>query len=201
MVRVVTNPVNLRQAIAAPFKRIGAQLSSTAERITSSAETQLQAQVSQATTSLETGVKEGITAPQGAGEPAPPSPTPQGHGMGRMRDWVLAGGVAVSALGASFAFIAKTLNDLGSMWWLLLAALAAGLTIVLVPTILIAWFKLRRRNLSAVLEASGWAINAPMRLTRRLRRLIVQIPSHPKSFLQLREDMVSGLLRKLRDDD
>ena len=35
----------------------------------------------------------------------------------------------------------------------------------MLPTAIVAILKLRRRDLSAILEGSGWAINARMRLT------------------------------------
>jgi len=43
----------------------------------------------------------------------------------------------------------------------------------------VALIKLRRRDLSAILEGSGWAINARMRLTRRQSRFFTQRPSYP----------------------
>ena len=181
VVKIVANPVNLWQALAAPFKRIGTQISSTAERITAGAEKQVQAQVTEATSSLETGVQEGIAAsaaavPSAEAEPAPP---PSG---GNTRDLVMAGSVAVAALGSSFAFMAKQLSTLGDKWEYVVAAFVVGLLVILVPTFLVAFFKLRKRNIGAILEASGWAINAPMRLTRGVRRLIIQRPWRPGEY-------------------
>ncbi|HIJ74519.1 MAG TPA: hypothetical protein HPP83_10505 [Candidatus Hydrogenedentes bacterium] len=206
VVNVVDNPVNLREAIAAPFKRLAGLISSAAGKITSSAEQQLQTQITQTTTALEAGVKKGIaaTAEQPAEAPPPPAPAPTpapaqpGGGSGRVRDLVLAGGLAFAALGSAFAYVGKTLNELKGKWWLVLVALAAGLMIVLVPTVLVAFFKLRKRNLSAILEASGWAVNAPMPLTRSLKRLMVRQPAHPKSFRRLRKDLTRAFARAVR---
>ncbi|MBN2309487.1 MAG: hypothetical protein JXR94_10980 [Candidatus Hydrogenedentes bacterium] len=201
VVKVVENPVNLREAIAAPFKRIGAQISATAERITSGAEKQLETQIAEASSGIEAGVKGGIAASATAPAP-PPAPEPgasaPGGRVGGLRDMLLSGGVAVAALGSSFAFIGKTLSEMGSKWWLVLVAVAVGLTLVVIPTALIASLRLRRRNLSGVLEASDWAINAPMRLTRNLRRLIVQRPPHPTSIAKLRRDLTRSLGRAFR---
>ncbi|MCP4643066.1 MAG: hypothetical protein GY851_21650 [bacterium] len=197
VVKVVENPVNLREAILAPFRRIGAQISSTAERITAGAEQQVQAHIAQTSATVETGVKEGIaasaTAPTEAPPAAPPAPEAKSGGLGGVRDAFLAGSVGVAALGSSFAFIAKQFNEMELGWGTLATVVIVGLTVIVVPTALIAFFRLRRRNLSAVLEASGWAINAPMRLTWGLRRLIAVRPAHPKRFWRLRKDLVPGL--------
>ena len=183
VVKIVANPVNLWQALVAPFKRIGTQISSTAERITAGAEKQVQAQVTQATSSLETSVQEGIAVPGAADSPGAeagaPAPPPTG---GNTRDLVMAGSVAVAALGSSFAFMAKQLSNLGDKWEYVVAAVVVGLSVILVPTFLVAFFKLRKRNIGAILEASGWALNAPMRLTRGVRRLIIQRPWRPGEY-------------------
>ena len=203
VIKVVENPVNLGEAMVAPFKRLAALIASTAERITAGTEQQLQTQITQATTSLEAGIKEGIAAPAATAapaEPVQPAPAaPQARSGGGLRDLMLAGSVMVAALGTSFAFIAKTFSEMGL--WDVLAAVGVGLAIILVPTTLIAYVKLRRRNLSAVLEGSGWTINAPMPLTPGLRRLIVQKPPHPKSFQRLRKDLTRALARAARLDN
>jgi hypothetical protein len=203
VVKVVENPVSLRRAITAPFKRVGGLISSTAERITSGAEQQIQAQINQATTVVETGIKEGATTAQTAPAPTPPAaqaaPAP---GVGGMRDMVLTGGFLVAMLGSSFAFIAKTFSGMESRHvWTALGVGLALLVVVLTPTVVIAFFRLRRRNLSAILEASGWAINAPMRLTHGLCRIIVQKPWRSKRFVRERRDLTRDYARTVADTD
>ena len=108
---------------------------------------------------------------------------------------MLTGSVAVAALGSSFAFITKTLSELD--WHRVLAAGAIGLAAVLVPALMIAWFRLRRRNLSALLEASGWAVNAPMYLTLTLGRVLSVQPERPSHFGRELKDRLWGLSRDL----
>lgn len=200
VVKVVENPVSIGEAMVSPFKRLGALISSTTEKISTGAEKQLESQITKTTASVETGIEAGIAAPPAAPAPAAAPAVPAGgaraSGTGGIRDMMLAGGLAVAALGSSFAFIAKTISDMEP--WHIGVALAVGLAIVLIPTTLVAFFKLRRRNLSAILEASGWAINAPMRLTRGLSQLIVQDPPHPKSFGRVRKDLTGALAKAVR---
>jgi len=71
--------------------------------------------------------------------------------------------VAVAALGSSAAFITKTVSAM-SFRTVLLALLVIAL-LILVPTALSAYYRLSRRDLSSILEGSGWGLNARMKLT------------------------------------
>ena len=71
----------------------------------------------------------------------------------------MGGGVALAALGSAFAYIAKSLSDVKSIL-IILAVIAVAILAVIVPTSIVAMVKLRRRDLSAILAGSGWAIPA-----------------------------------------
>ena len=88
------------------------------------------------------------------------------------------GGIALAALGSSAAFVVKTFASL--TWQSTLAGVLAAVAAVAVPASLVAHLKLRRRDLSAILEASGWAINARMRLTRRQADYFTCVPGIPE---------------------
>lgn len=49
--------------------------------------------------------------------------------------------------------------------WQLLAAILALILVVSLPSVVLTWFKLRRRDLAAILNASGWAVNRPIRFS------------------------------------
>jgi hypothetical protein len=67
-------------------------------------------------------------------------------------------GLAIGAIGTALASVVTGLLSLKS-WQVPLAALAA-LLVVSGPSVLLAWFKLRQRNLGPLLDANGWAVNA-----------------------------------------
>ena len=196
VVKVVDNPVSLIEAMMAPFRKIGAMLAGTVQKLTSSAEKQIQTKLTSTGAKMEKGVAEGITVTerqaaadsQTVATAAQGAAAPQGKSS---RDLLLAGGVTIAALGSSFAFIAKTIASLKLHQ--ALAVMAFGLGIVLIPVMLIAIYKLYRRNLSAILEASGWAINGRMRLTYRLGKIFAPRPTRPDGFAFLRKDLVKTL--------
>ena len=89
----------------------------------------------------------------------------------------MGGGVAVAALGSSLAYITKTLSD---MWWYeVLGGIGIALLVIMIPLGILAYVKLRRRDLSAILEGAGWAINARMRLTQKQARFFSNRPGYP----------------------
>ena len=87
------------------------------------------------------------------------------------------GGVALAAMGSAAAFVTKTIGSMQGPQ--LIAAVVSALGAVLIPTAVLAVLKLRQRDLSAMLEGAGWAINARMRLTGVQSRQFTQRPRPP----------------------
>ncbi|MDY6913045.1 MAG: hypothetical protein SVT52_01120 [Planctomycetota bacterium] len=159
VVHIIENPVSITEAMVSPFKRMGRLLTGKIESIAATAEEKVTGQAS--TTAQATD--------------APASKPPTGLHVGGL---LVGGGVAVAALGSAAAYITKTLG--GLEWWKILIGLAAAVLAVMLPTSIVAFLKLRRRDLSAILEGSGWAVNAQMCLTGRQSRYFTQRPDYPQ---------------------
>jgi MFS family permease len=70
---------------------------------------------------------------------------------------VAALGVALGAIGTLLGgFVA---GFLGLAWWQMPLAILGVLLAVSLPSVVIAWLKLRQRNLAPILDANGWAVN------------------------------------------
>jgi hypothetical protein len=159
---IIENPISFWEALLSPFKRIGKLLSGKIEAWTTASATKLETTTSAALTQV--------------GQPHPGTPTapaPVGSGTAGM---LMGVGVATAALGSATAYIAKTLAE--TSWLAILTGVLGAILLVLIPTGIIAFFKLRRRDLSAILEGSGWAINARMRLTAKQGRFFTQRPKY-----------------------
>jgi ABC-type branched-subunit amino acid transport system permease subunit len=61
---------------------------------------------------------------------------------------------------------------------------------------LLGWLKLRRRDMSLLLEANGWAVNAQMKVTRRIGKLFTEIPADPPGTQVIRVDSLAHLTAK-----
>ncbi len=82
---------------------------------------------------------------------------------------------SVAALGIGVGMAGAAMTGLiaivaGLPWWKTAIGVALVLLAVSLPSVILAWFKLRRRDLSAVLNACGWAVNRPLRFSQRLAR-------------------------------
>jgi len=97
---------------------------------------------------------------------------------------LMGAGVAVAALGSATAYIAKTLAE--TSWLAILMGVLGAILLVLIPTAIIAFFKLRRRDLSAIREGSGWAVNTRMRLTSKQGRFFTERPPCPHGAIEIK---------------
>jgi hypothetical protein len=58
----------------------------------------------------------------------------------------------------------------GLPWWKTAIGVLLVILAVSLPSVILAWFKLRRRDLGAVLNACGWAVNRPLRFSQKLAK-------------------------------
>jgi hypothetical protein len=103
--------------------------------------------------------------------------TAKAENPGPPGSWLAGAGIAVAAMGASLAFVIKTLTSLSIPS--ILFGLIAVLLISLTPAVVAAYSKLRSRDLGPVLEGNAWGINARMPLTAIQAHQFTQSPRHP----------------------
>ena len=183
VVDILENPISVWEAIKAPFVRVKDLV---ARKTESFAATQVQ-HLDTATTEITTKMKKGESFQQPTGGSAPTSTT-------STRDLLLGGGIAFAAISSSLAYLIKTLSQVSLLkvgLWLVITMLA-----VVLFSALLGWNKLRKRDLSAILEACGWAVNFRMYLTHKLGYLVTRTPPLPKGAHVERRDLVRLSLRK-----
>ena len=168
IVQIIENPVSVWEALTMPFRRIGKLITGKIESIASNAEKKFDVQATTAINQVPVGQP---------GQP-PAAPAPATAIPGGRAGMVVGASLAVAALGSAVAYITKTLAE--THWAAILAGIAVALLAVLMPIALVAMLKLRRRDLSAILEGSGWGINARMRLTRRQKKYFTRRPPYPR---------------------
>lgn len=161
VVKVIDNPISLREALVAPFTRLWAFIMGKIEAMSGNLEKQLQ---------KSTGTL--MQAPAQAAPQAAPT------GMAGGPAGMLVGlSLSAAAIGSAFAFITKTFAGLSGGQ--LIAGVLGAAALVAVPVSLIAILKLRRQDLSALLEGCGWAINARMRFDNVQRRSFTRREPYP----------------------
>lgn len=137
--KIIANPVSLGQAFWSPYKR--------AVRL-------IEEQVSKRAAAADAGSPSQITSAVTAGAAPPKRPIDLSV--------IALVSVALGSLGTALAVLLGYLRGI-PQWELPLIALGA-LLLVSGPAVILAYIKLRKRNLGPILDANGWAINTKARI-------------------------------------
>ncbi|HEX4474479.1 MAG TPA: hypothetical protein VH142_05330, partial [Polyangiaceae bacterium] len=159
--KIIENPISVRQAFWAPYKRflrlVEDQIAKRASAADDEQNKKLQAQAI-ATAQADQAKKDpGAPVTQSAAAPTAAPPADKKVDIGT----VAAIGVAVGGIATFFSSILATFLGLGMWMPIGVAALLLGIS---GPSMLIAWLKLRQRNIGPILDANGWAVNAFARI-------------------------------------
>jgi hypothetical protein len=149
VVKVVEQPVSIRQAFWSPYRRVGKMVEDQLRKFAASRDKDMESKAA----ANVAGAASKAEAGQGA---APPFDIAKFAGI------FAAIGLAVGAIGTALAAAIAGLFSLA--WWQLPLVLVAVLLIISGPSMLLAWLTLRRRNLGPLLDANGWAVNARARI-------------------------------------
>lgn len=150
--KVVENPVSVRQAFWSPYRRIGRMIGEQFQKFAAAREKAVddKAAASVASTAAK------AEAPAASATPAAPFDIAKFAGI------FAAIGLALGAIGTALAAVVGGLLSL-PIWQLPLVVI--GIMVVISgPSMLLAWLKLRQRNLGPLLDANGWAVNTRARI-------------------------------------
>lgn len=93
---------------------------------------------------------------------APTAPGKPPFDVGKFAGIFAAIGLAIGAIGGILASIVGGI--LGLKLWQIPLAIIGLMLLISSPAMVLAWFKLKKRNLAPILDANGWAINARARI-------------------------------------
>lgn len=151
--KVIENPISIRQAFWSPYKKFAKFIE---DQVSKFAADKDKAMTDNATSKIsETGTK--LTEKPAEGAPAAP-PQKQPFDIAKYCGIFAAIGMALGLIGA--AIVSVVTGFLKLPWWGMILALLAVMLLISGPSMLLAYMKLRRRNLAPVLNANGWAVNA-----------------------------------------
>jgi len=86
-------------------------------------------------------------------------------------------GLAVGAIGTALASLLGSF--MGLLWWQMPLAILGVMLLISGPSMLLAFLKLRQRNLAPVLDACGWAVNAKAFINIPFGRLLTGVAKLP----------------------
>ena len=143
--KLVEHPISMRQAFWSPYKQLGRFIGGQIEKLAA-------AKARATETNLQTKVAGQVLAP---GAVPPPK---ENFDAGKFAGIFAALGLAVGAIGTAIASVVTGFLNL--TWWQMPLALFGLIMAVSGPSMVIAYMKLRQRNLAPILDAAGWAVNA-----------------------------------------
>jgi hypothetical protein len=175
VVRIVENPISLRQAFFAPYKKFVRMIEDQVARLAAARDKEAEAKLAAAAS----GTVEQATQAKPA--------RPEAMDVGRMVGIIAAIGVGAGALGTLLGGLLSGFLGL-QPWWAKLVAVLGVFAVISGPSVVISGLKLRQRTLGPVLDANGWAVNARVRVNLPLGTALTQ-----------RATLPAGAIRSLKD--
>ena len=192
VVDIIDNAISVKEAAFAPFRRaalfVGKKIEDWVGSAQAAQEKQMIASADKQVTEAQKNTEQ--TAKDVADGKAPPPPAKEpakkeSEGL-NVNTLILGGGMALAGLGAVMAGLFSMLTSLKG--WLAILGIVAA---VMGLSALFGWLKLRRRDMSLVLEANGWALNVQMKINRRIGRVFTYTPALPKGAVMERVDLLA----------
>lgn len=156
--KVVLAQVSLWEAFWSPWRKLGEMIGGQVRKFIGDAQTKSVGGVSDA-------IAKAGNAPAAKPDAKAADPSSQGAALASS---VAALGIGIGMVGAALAGLAGVVA--GLPWWKTAIGVVLVVLAVSLPSVILAWLKLMRRDVGAVLNASGWAVNRPLRFSQRLAR-------------------------------
>ncbi len=174
VVKIIDHPISVSQAFWAPYKRIGRMIGEQIEKFAAAKDKDVATKTTAGIATVT--AKPTVPAPPAAPSPAAPAPPP--FDVGKFAGIFAALGLALGATATAAASIVGVFLAL-PMWQMPLAV--GGIILVISgPSMLIAFLKLRQRNLGPLLDANGWAVNTKARINIPFGSTLTKMAVLPK---------------------
>ncbi len=170
--KIVDNPISIRQAFWSPYRKFGNWVT---EKITKSASEKESKQFDEMTTKADTA-STNITAKPEEGAAAEKKPAAP-FDIAKFAGIFAAIGLAFGAIGAALGMLG---GFIVAKWYNVIILVAAVVLLISGPSMLLAWLKLRKRNLGPVLNANGWAINSDVKINTTFGKTLTSMAKYPK---------------------
>ena len=142
--KIIENPISIRQAFWTPYRKFAKWIE---DKVNKSAAEKDAKAFDNMTSSAEAKAADPAAAEK-----------KQAFDIAKFAGIFAAIGMALGMIGTALASVAVGLGKLS--WWQLIIVFVCILLVISGPSMIMAWIKLRRRNLAPVLNANGWAVNA-----------------------------------------
>ena len=156
--KIIDNPISIRQAFWSPYRKLGRFIEKTIEK--NAAEKDEKVTGDMTTQVASTGEKK------------------QMFDIGKFAGIFAAIGLAVTGLTLALAKIVDKLSEFRLWQWIVLVLVI--LLLISGPAMILAWLKLRKRSLSLLLNANGWAVNAAAKVNITFGSTLTEVSDAPR---------------------
>ena len=166
--KIIDNPISVGQAFWSPYRRMA---------------TAIENLINKSAADKDAAMMKDMTAKINAAPTAAPAAgdakaAPQPFDIGKFAGITAAFGMAIGMIGTAVTALFKGIFAL--KWWQLLSAFIGIILVISGPAMVMAWMKLRRRNIAPLLNANGWAVNAASKISIPFGETLTDIARFPK---------------------
>ena len=165
--KIIDNPISVAQAFWSPYRRMAKAVENLINKSAADKDAKIMAD---ATAKLNA-----VPAAGTAGAAAAPA---QPFDIGKFAGIFAAFGMALGSLGTALTKIFGGVLNMPPHKTIL--ALLAIILVISGPAMVMAWMKLRRRNIAPLLNANGWAVNAASKISIPFGETLTDAAKYPK---------------------
>ena len=168
--KIIDNPISIAQAFWSPYRRMATVIENLISKNAAEKDAKMMKDATEKinATSLATPA-----AGADASKQAPAAP----FDIAKFAGIFAAIGMAFGMIGTALSGLVDSMKGMG--WKLILVFIGIMLAIS-GPAMVMAWLKLRRRNIAPLLNANGWAINASSKISILFGETLTDIVKYPK---------------------
>ena len=167
--KIVDNPISISQAFWSPYRR----MSTVVENLINKSAADKDAKIMKEATDKINATPASLPAAGADGKPAAAAP----FDIAKFAGIFAALGMALGMIGSALVSLAKGVA--GLKWWQTILAFVGILLVISGPAMVLAWLKLRRRNIAPLLNANGWAINAAAKINIPFGETLTDVAKYP----------------------
>ena len=169
--KIVDNPISVAQSFWSPYRRMAKTVENLINKSASDKDAKMMADATAKINAAPAALPAG-TDPKAAPAAAPPFDIAKFAGI------FAAIGMALGMIGSALVSIFKGLKAMA--WWKLILVFVAIMLVISGPAMVLAWLKLRRRNIAPLLNANGWAVNAASKISIPFGETLTDAAKYPK---------------------
>ena len=166
--KIIDNPISVGQAFWSPYRRMATTIENLINKTAADKDAAMMKDANAKITAAPT------VAPADDKSKAPTPP----FDIAKFAGIFAAIGMAVGMIGTALAGILESFK--GFTWWQYIGIFIGIMLFISGPAMVMAWMKLRRRNVAPLLNANGWAVNAASKISIPFGETLTDIARFPK---------------------